>query len=247
MPMFQSSTATADEFWFSPALKYAVPVCRDNDVSNTTTTAIGDCAVDRHDDDSMAIVLMPPAHDQLLSRDRPSSEALKGYDHAQADAIDDDGNLDGYCYSGDVPSGHRQKLTTVKQQGGGSWLMGSLANLNRNAEGKTTPPGLVRVSSDDDSSTASSCTDEVSLPFSHKKGVSFAPTVAIQPIPHSSTLSLFQRRRMYATSLELRKNRARNAREFRYDGCDWRTATEERDMHVDMVTGEAVHPVHDYS
>jgi hypothetical protein len=49
---------------------------------------------------------------------------------------------------------------------------------------------------------------------------------------------------MFATSFKVHKNRARNKKEFHCDGCDWRTATEEWDMYVDMVTGEMVHPVH---
>lgn len=246
MPAFQPRSlrrSTADECWFSPVIKYAVPTSRESDASDNDISNTGNDG-DDHDTASMVMVAMPPAHDQLLSGDHPSSEALKGHDHAQVDLVD---NLD--CYIGD---GCRQKLSVVKQLGGGSWLLGSVAHLSLSAQkrqpckieigggekDRTTPPGLVRVSSDDDSSTGSSFTDE------NERRVSFAPTVTIQPIPHAFTLSSSQRRRMFATSFEVHKNRARNKKEFHCDGCDWRTATEEWDMYVDMVTGEMVHPVH---
>lgn len=55
-----------------------------------------------------------------------------------------------------------------------------------------------------------------------------------------------QRRKMYSSSLEVRKNKIRNKKEYRYDGYDWRNVTEEWEMNVDMVTGELVHPVHNH-
>merc|ERR1712087_722703 len=61
------------------------------------------------------------------------------------------------------------------------------------------------------------------------------------------SLSSSQRRRMYASSLEVRRNKSRSTKEFRYDGYDWRNATEERDMGVCQVTGELVHPAHDHA
>lgn len=115
------------------------------------------------------------------------------------------------------------------------------------------PPGLVRTdsasdcTSDDDTSTTTSSTssssDNDSL-STKKKSVGFNCTVKIQPIPHSSTYSPMQRRKMYSSSLEVRKNKIRNKKEYRYDGYDWRNVTEEWEMNVDMVTGELVHPVH---
>jgi len=120
------------------------------------------------------------------------------------------------------------------------------------------PPGLVRTdsasdfsfsttsSTEDDNSTTtstSSNSDNDSL-SPKKKSVGFNSTVKIQPIPHASTYSPVQRRKMYSSSFEVRKNKIRNKKEYRFDGYDWRNVTEEWEMSVDMVTGELVHPVH---
>ena len=50
---------------------------------------------------------------------------------------------------------------------------------------------------------------------------------------------------MYTSPLELRRNKERNRMEYRWDGCDWRNATEEWEMSVDDATGEPIHPVHE--
>lgn len=128
-----------------------------------------------------------------------------------------------------------------------------LSALEQEQEDDDAPPGLVRTDSasdctEDDSSTTtstSSSSDNDSL-SPKKKSVGFNCTVKIQPIPHSSTYSPMQRRKMYSSSLEVRKNKIRNKKEYRYDGYDWRNVTEEWEMNVDMVTGELVHPVHNH-
>lgn len=134
----------------------------------------------------------------------------------------------------------------------------SVTTLEQHQEDDDTPPGLVRTnsvsdfsfstSSEDDNSTTTSDTsnntEDDDLP--KKKSVGFNSTVKIQPVPHSFTYTPIQRRKMYSTSLEVRKNKIRNKREYRYDGCDWRNVTEEWEMSVDMVTGELVHPVHNH-
>ena len=110
-------------------------------------------------------------------------------------------------------------------------------------------PGMTSGSDDSSSDADSETGDDLSLSSSSAvkpKGVSFAESVRVRPIPHSSILSLSQRRRMYSSSLEVRQNKSRNKREYRYDGCDWRNATEEWEMSVDMVTGELVHPAHEH-
>jgi len=112
------------------------------------------------------------------------------------------------------------------------------------------PPGLVRTNSVSDFSLASSEEDDSTTSSSSassknkKKTVGFNCTVKIQHIPHSSTYSPCQRRKMYSSSFEVRKNKIRNKKEYRYDGYDWRNVTEEWEMSVDMVTGELIHPVH---
>jgi hypothetical protein len=121
-----------------------------------------------------------------------------------------------------------------------------------------SPPGLVRTNSASDLSFSTSSSDSLeddddtsstttsSSKNSRKKSVGFNTSVKIQPIPHSSTYTPCQRRKMYSTSLEVRKNKIRNKKEYRYDGYDWRNVTEEWEMSVDMVTGELIHPVHNH-
>jgi hypothetical protein len=241
--------SATEEFWLSPIIQ-DMPSSSDND-SNTTTS---------NDHDDSMVMSLPPAHHQHLSQYQASSENLKGYDHTQD--VNGSDNLDGYG-SDESSFCCRQKLSAVKQQGGGSWLLG-FARLNDKtvtpqADEDLTPPGLVRVpsgsylesdeyssSDDDDSASGESipCNDSNKRP---RGGLSFSPTVKIQPIPHSSTLCPLQRRKMYSTSMEVRQNKIRNKKEYRYDGYDWRNVTEEWEMGVDMVTGELVHPAHEYS
>lgn len=39
-------------------------------------------------------------------------------------------------------------------------------------------------------------------------------------------------------------NKIRNKREYRFEKCHWKNATEEWEMSVDLITGELVHPAH---
>ena len=120
--------------------------------------------------------------------------------------------------------------------------------------GDDSLPGMTSGSDDSSASSSSEIADDLSVISStssiikppSSKGVSFAQSVRVRPIPHSSSLSPCQRRRMYSTSMEVRQNKIRNKREYRYDGCDWRNATEEWEMGVDMVSGELVHPAHEH-
>lgn len=241
--------SATDEFWHSPILT--------QDGFDSTTSDSDD---DDDDDEHMTLV---PAHHQLLhEQDACSFENLNGYDHSRGvisytdlDRYEDDD----FC---------RQKVSAVKQQGGGSWLLG-FARRNSDKAATTpqqdqedmAPPGLVRVPSgssieSDDSSTSDSenSDDENSVRSStastklpKPRGVSFAEEVKVQPIPHSGSLSPIQRRKMFSSSFEVRQNKIRNKREYRYDGYDWRNITEEWEMGVDMVTGELIHPVHEHS
>jgi len=159
----------------------------------------------------------------LLETDECYYDTLKGYNHIE-------------CSS---PS--YQKVAAVKHRSGGSWLLG-FSGL-RQEEVINAIPELVRstssssLSSEDDSSTTTSSS-------SKKKGVSFNESVSHHLIPHASSYTLDQRRRMYSSSLDLRQNKIRNKKEYRYDRYDWRNCTEEWEMSVCMVTGELVHPVH---
>lgn len=246
--------SATDEFWHSPIL------------SDLPSPDAG------NDHEQQPTMSLPTAHHQLLSGEQTSFENLKGYDHtATLPNVD----FDGYSSSSEGETSAssnswcaRQKLSAVKQQGGGSWLLG-FARLNdkpsspspvEEEEEDMTPPGLVSsLDSDEDSASTASSTDvdsdeddddSVSKPATAsqkraRSGVSFSESVTIQPIPHSSTLSPMQRRKMYSTSWEVRQNKIRNKKEYRYDGYDWRNVTEEWEMGVDMVTGELVHPAHE--
>ena len=222
-----ASLSATDDFWFFPSV--------DAD----------DSAVDADENDTVDVSL-PPAHHQLFSEDVAIYETLRGYDHRLSDE-DDAPSRDPLDDLDEVES----RFSTIKQRGGGSWLLGFARISDRMVP--DGPPGLVR---DDDSLTSSgSSSDDDSLPNSSnhgpppskpkKRGVSFNMDVKVQPVPHSSTLSAAQRRKMYASSVEVRQNKQRNKKEYRYDGYDWRNATEEWQMAVDMVTGELVHPVHE--
>lgn len=156
-----------------------------------------------------------------------------------------------------------------RQVRGGSWLMGvTITSLDDSIApereddvlagggGLLDFPAGLSLDSDEcssssdgsssgmDGSSRMSDSDPVDGP-AVRRGVSFNASVTVHAIPHSSTLSAAQRRRMYSTTLEVRQNKARNKAEYRHDGCDWRRATEEWEMAVDMVTGELVHPAHD--
>eukprot|EP01083_Nonionella_stella_P284517 968658_1 len=240
--------AATDEFWHSPL---------------PTTTAADECTSSSSSSSSNdQSCSLPPAHHQLLSHERTCVTSLNGHDHTTAVGYN---NLDGYT-TDDSSFFGRQKLSAVKQQGGGSWLLGFARLAEKAVEPQdeddgeredmedTAPPGLVRVPSgaslDDDSSTSSSDDDSVASSVSkpqrrRRSGVSFSENVTVQPIPHSSVLSPVQRRKMFSTCWEVRQNKIRNKKEYRYDGYDWRNITEEWEMGVDMVTGELVHPVHE--
>jgi len=139
---------------------------------------------------------------------------------------------------------------------------GGSSSTNDEDKAEETPPDLIRDSfvdsgsdtdsstdmdsDDDDDSSLSSTPPSTAKPRQKRRvGVSFSEAVVVQPIPHSSTLSPLQRCKMYTSSLEVRRNKIRNKKEFRYDGYDWRNSTEEWEMGVDMVTGELIHPAHE--
>jgi len=214
------SLSASDEFWFAPIDEEA---CSNDSIEKNP---------------------MPPAHHQLLSVDLVTFATLKSYDHTVPLAYNNN-NSDIVDYNN-----CRTTVSSVKQRGGGSWLLGFARLNNRMVPEEDDLPGLIR---DESSSTLAESSDDESIPStsSHgsvlkprKTGVSFSTDVKVQPVPHSSTLTPQQRRKMYATSFEVRQNKQRNKREYRYDGCDWRNATEEWEMGVDMVTGELVHPAH---
>ncbi len=225
-----TTLSATDEFWLSPIVA---------DAPSGSEIASG---VSEDHDDSPTLII-PPAHHQLLSTDPASTEGLNGHDHTQDDmSCDDDDDVDGHARS----FYGRLKLTEMKQHGGGSWLLG-FARLNNAAP----PPDLVHVpggaslDSDEDSLGNDGVDSSAAARKRPRGGVSFSETVAVQPIPHSCTLSPIQRRRMYSTSVEVRQNKIKSKKEYRYDGYDWRNATEEWEMSVDMVAGELVHPAHE--
>lgn len=243
----KATVSATDEFWNTP-------ISRDLPYSDDFSAK---------SDDDMELYL-PPAHHQLIGLyDHPTYENLKGYDHTRS--VISNGNIDGNDTDDlfrDMGSSFccrrrqtRLSVSDVKQQGGGSWLMGFARIRDESADAastqEATPPGLVRVPSassfDSDDSSSDEESTASSLPSKpQSRGVSFSPSVKVQPVPHSSDLTPFQRRKMYSSSFEVRQNKIRNKKEYRYDGYDWRNITEEWEMGVDMVTGELIHPAHDH-
>lgn len=271
----KTALAADDQFWHSPILM-------DDDANAAAMLlssrakavgpneeeeeedAMGDCGGDGDGEHCCAPELpLPAAHHQLLSHEVASREDLKGYDHTTRDLVGGYGCDDLDSYEEEASNGYfcRQKLSAVKQQGGGSWLLG-FARLNESPAAVSSPeeeeeeamammplPGLVASeddldSSSDDSSVSSTASSSTKS-TSKRRGVSFNSSVSVQPVPHSMTLAPHQRRRMYTNSYEVRQNKIRNKREYRYDGYDWRNVTEEWEMGVDMVTGELIHPAHE--
>lgn len=197
------------------------------------------------DDSAVSLALKPARrHRQFLAdANHLQFERLKGYDHTLETRPCRPDSHSSPCSS--------EKVSAVKKRGGGSWLLG-FARLREEPSScsviSSSLPDLVRSNSSS-SLESSSAEDDVSLSSSSstsskKKGVSFNETATVLPIPHASTLTPQQRRKMYSSSIEVRQNKIRNKKEYRYDGYDWRNCTEEWEMSVDMVTGELVHPAH---
>jgi len=212
-------------FWFVPADREATS---------------DECTNDSADNS----ISMPPAHRQLLSDDLVTFATLKGYDHTLALPYNNNNNNNNNNNHNNVGYCRRTTVPSVKQRGGGSWLLSFARPNDGTIPGEDDLPELVH----DDSSLTD---DEPALVTGSaadppgKRGVSFAADVRVQPVPHSSTLEPRQRWNMYSTSIEVRRNKQRNKMEYRYDGCDWRNATEECEMGGDVETSELVHPVHD--
>lgn len=274
--MTRTVLSANDAFWLSPLMDMSVNDITDDDYcaatadaandSSDTSTTINPCS-SLNDDLGSSSSSLPPAHYQLLSTEQvPTYSELKGYDHS----IQESPTV--VCYSSDsegeeVSYNRGGSISSVKQQGGGSWLLGTFARLNHaqqaivddidksiNEEEQerqdAIPPDLVRVASgssleSDDTESLNSSISSSSSTKKRRSGVSFSTSVKIQPIPHSSTLSPTQRRNMYSSSYEVRLNKVRNKKEYKYDGYDWRSVTEEWEMGVDMISGELVHPVHE--
>ena len=238
-----SSLNVTDEFWISPPVE-------------TPNVEVGDdCGGgDDHDHDlrhqPCVSSYLPEAHHQLLLSEKDDDvslyEDLKGHDHRAV-----------------VVDRRRQKRppSPAALPPRRSWLLSfampkssqrELLFCRDGEDDDVSVPGMTSGSDDSSSDAGSETGDDLSLSSSSSsaavkpKGVSFAESVRVRPIPHSSILSLSQRRRMYSSSMEVRQNKSRNKREYRYDGCDWRNATEEWEMGVDMVTGELVHPAHEH-
>lgn len=130
----------------------------------------------------------------------------------------------------------------------GSWIFSFTRPRDEEVvvELSSTVPGLVRCNSSSslESSSDDSTSSSTASTAPKKKSVTFNETVTSHQIPHSSSYTPFQRRRMYTSSVEMRQNKIRNRKEYRYDGCDWRNCTEEWEMSICIVTGELLHPVH---
>lgn len=209
---------------------------------------------------SLQAALAMPAHHQLLPTEAVGAsppelvEGLKGYGMSDQDIFFDEfvaeEDRQRGCFhrrtfpwsSGAASPPNHESQATDTEDGGVNWLLGFTS------AGTVSPvPGLSRSGSgsslDTDDSMTSSSMGSRSKP---KKTLSFNENVRVVPIPHISEYSYIQKRNMYSNCQEVRDNKIRNKKEFRYDGCDWRNATEEREMPVCALTGELVHPAHTF-
>lgn len=72
--------------------------------------------------------------------------------------------------------------------------------------------------------------------------VCFDESVSLVEIPLASRYSKSTRERLWTSSEETEASMERNRKEFREDGWDWRTATEEDDFVLCPSNGVLVHP-----
>ena len=118
------------------------------------------------------------------------------------------------------------------------------------SEGDDSDPSEASSSDSDETMSASSsgsCAALLTLPpllLPVGRGVTFNEQVRVLPIPPIEDYTPEQRYRMYANRFELRENKARNKREYEFDGHDWRNATEEHAMAICPLSGELLHPAH---
>jgi hypothetical protein len=93
-----------------------------------------------------------------------------------------------------------------------------------------------------------SSSDELSVSTQQVRRVSFDSTVQTTTIPSRHDYSKRIKSRIWSSTLEIYTNGVRNAREFEYDGKNWRTASEEDDFLCCESAEQLhlVHPVHLY-
>ena len=93
-----------------------------------------------------------------------------------------------------------------------------------------------------------SSSDELSVSSHQVRRVSFDSIVQTTTIPSRHDYSKRIKRRIWSSTLEIHTNGIRNAREFEYDGKNWRTASEEGDFLCCESSEQLhlVHPVHLY-
>ena len=124
-----------------------------------------------------------------------------------------------------------------------SWSMGGKVIDPLPAIVPSSSGSLSSLETDDTMSSSSGGSDDDAAK-TVTKGVTFNETVRVMPIPPLAAYTAEQRFKMYANRFELRENKARNKKEFQFDGYNWRNATEECHMTICPLTGEILHPAH---
>ena len=94
--------------------------------------------------------------------------------------------------------------------------------------------------SSDATDTTSSSTNSCSSAYR----VMFQDSVTEYPIHRVEEFPMEIRSNIWSTGREVSLNKKRNKKEYKYDFCDWRGATEEDEMVLDTLTGELIHPAH---
>ena len=129
-------------------------------------------------------------------------------------------------------------MNSVRSWSTGGKIIDPLPALVRSSSGS-----LSSLETDDTMSSRSGGSDDDAAK-TVTKGVTFNETVRVMPIPPLTAYTAEQRFKMYANRFELKENKARNKKEFQFDGYNWRNATEECHMAICPLTGEILHPVH---
>mmetsp|Transcript_17931 Transcript_17931/g.23753 ORF Transcript_17931/g.23753 Transcript_17931/m.23753 type:complete len:255 (-) Transcript_17931:99-863(-) len=94
--------------------------------------------------------------------------------------------------------------------------------------------------SSDATDTTSSSTNSCSSVYR----VMFLDSVTEYPVHTVEEYPMEIRSNIWSSGREVSQNKKRNKKEYKYDFCDWRGATEEDEMVLDTLTGELIHPAH---
>eukprot|EP00568_Trieres_chinensis_P010309 CAMPEP_0183296250 /NCGR_PEP_ID=MMETSP0160_2-20130417/3890_1 /TAXON_ID=2839 ORGANISM="Odontella Sinensis, Strain Grunow 1884" /NCGR_SAMPLE_ID=MMETSP0160_2 /ASSEMBLY_ACC=CAM_ASM_000250 /LENGTH=293 /DNA_ID=CAMNT_0025457845 /DNA_START=43 /DNA_END=921 /DNA_ORIENTATION=+ len=154
----------------------------------------------------------------------------------------------------DVARTKERTIPTRKRKSGDGYLF---RNLKIRREGKILKFGGAPKPRDQDneleddelsarssSSTMPSASSSSSLSASVRTSVSFSDSVTVFPVFSYEVYPSEIRENIWTGRKEVKEGKRRSKVEFKYDGSNWRAATEEEDMVQNPRTGLLEHPVH---